>query len=74
MGLGFIALFAGWILIAGALMSYFLGWLEYGETAYIALIAILSVAYILLYIWQVMSTYDLARRRNLDYENHKIAQ
>jgi ribosomal protein S27AE len=73
MGLGFLALFAGWVLLAGILMSYFLGWLMYGETAYISLMVILGVAYLLLFIWGVMSTNELARKRNLDYENHKAA-
>jgi len=70
---GFLMLFAGWALIIGALISFFMGWREYGETAYIALIGVLAIAYIFLFIWQVMDASALARKHNLDYENHKAA-
>jgi len=70
--MGFLALFAGWVLIAGGLLAYFLGWEQYGETTYIALIAILALAYILLFIWQVMSTNSEARKLNQAYEKHRM--
>lgn len=71
--MGFLVLFAGWALIAGAVLSYVVGWLPTGETSYFALIGILAVAYILLFVWQVMDANDTARKHNRDYEAHKVA-
>lgn len=73
MATGFLMLFAGWALIVGAVLSYLKGWVDYGETSYLALIGVLGVAYVFLFVWQVMDAGASARRHNRDYENHKAA-
>lgn len=70
--IGFLILFAGLALIGGIVACAITYW-WYFESAYIALIAILAVAYIGLFVWQVMDASASARKRNLDYENHAIA-
>jgi hypothetical protein len=70
--IGFLILFAGLALIGGliacATMYYY-----YMESTYIALIAILAIAYIFLFIWQVMDSNNSVSKYNRAYESHKVA-
>jgi hypothetical protein len=70
--IGFLILFAGLALIGGliacATMYYY-----YLESTYIALIAILAIAYIFLFVWQVMDANSSVSKYNRAYESHKVA-
>lgn len=70
--IGFLILLAGLALIGGliacAVMYYY-----YLEPTYIALIAILAIAYIFLFVWQVMDANASIGKYNRAYESHKVA-
>lgn len=68
---GFLILFAGLALIGG-LIACSVMYYYYLESAYIALIAILAVAYIFLFVWQVMDANASVSKYNHDYESHAI--
>ncbi|MBM3118497.1 MAG: hypothetical protein FJ006_02930 [Chloroflexi bacterium] len=69
--IGFLALFAGLALIGGliacAVMYYY-----YLEPTYIALMAILAIAYVFLFVWQVMDANASVRKYNQAYQSHAI--
>lgn len=67
----FIVLFVGWALIAGIVFS-FIGIEDYGDPAYGALAGILAVAYIVLFVWQVIDANGNAKKTNHSFENHKV--
>jgi hypothetical protein len=69
--IGFLILFAGLALIGG-LIACAVTYYYYLESAYIALIAILAVAYIFLFVWQVMDASASVGKYNRAYESHKV--
>lgn len=70
--MGFLILFAGLALIGGLIACAFT-YYYYLESTYIALIAILAVAYIFLFVWQVMDANASISKYNRAYESHKAA-
>jgi len=70
--IGFLILFAGLALIGG-LIACAVTYYYYMESAYIALIAILAIAYIFLFVWQVIDANASVGKYNRAYESHKVA-
>ena len=72
MAIGFLILFAGLALIGGiiACISTYVWTLE---SAYIALVAILAVAYVFLFVWQVIDANASVSKHNRAYESHKVS-
>lgn len=70
--IGFLILFAGLALIGG-LIACAVTYYYYLEPTYIALIAILAIAYIVLFVWQVMDVNNSVIKHNRAYESHKAA-
>jgi len=68
--IGFLILFAGLALIGGLIACAFT-YYYYLESTYIALIAILAIAYIFLFVWQVMDANNSISKYNRAYESHK---
>ena len=69
--IGFLILFAGLALIGGIIacaITFYWTW----ESAYIALISILAIAYIVLFVWQVMDANASVGKYNRAYESHKV--
>jgi RNA polymerase subunit RPABC4/transcription elongation factor Spt4 len=68
---GFIGLFVGWILIAGIVLSV----VQIADTmdpGYGILAGVLGVAYIILFVWQVIDANSSAKKTNYSYENHQV--
>ncbi|OGN92105.1 MAG: hypothetical protein A2Z75_01285 [Chloroflexi bacterium RBG_13_50_10] len=67
---GFLILFAGLALIAGLITCSIL-YYYYLQPGYIVLTIVLAIAYIFLFVWQVMDANASVRRHNQLYESHK---
>ncbi|MBC8274484.1 MAG: zinc ribbon domain-containing protein [Chloroflexi bacterium] len=68
---GFLILFAGLALIGG-LIACAITYYYYLEPTYIALVAILAIAYIVLFVWQVMDANASIGKYTRAYESHKV--
>ncbi len=73
MGIGFLILFAGLAILGGIIACISTYFYYSPETAYMALVAILAVAYVFLFVWQVMDANASVRKYNQVYENHKVS-
>jgi hypothetical protein len=70
--IGFLILFGGIALLGGIIACAVQYWFWRGPE-FLIVIGILAVAYVFLFVWQVMDANNSARKHNLDYENHKAA-
>ena len=70
--IGFLILFGGIALLAGIIACAVQYWL-WRTPDYLTILCVLAVAYIFLFVWQVMDANNSARKHNLDYDNHKKA-
>ena len=70
---GFLILFAGIALIVGIVLTASYAWWSYEMSLYV-LTAILALAYIGLFIWQVTDANASVKNHNRDFENHKVVQ
>lgn len=69
-GIGFLLLFGGIALLAGIITSAVL-YFNWYTPEYIAILCMLAVAYVFLFVWQVMDANNSARRHNENYWNHR---
>lgn len=68
---GFLVLFAGIALIVGIVLTASYAWWSYEMSLYV-LTAILALAYIGLFIWQVTDANASVKKHNRDFENHRV--